>query len=181
MPGPLRAAVGATYGEYTNLAADVPVRGGAGFAPPAGACATAWADALVCEGAETLVHYEHPHLGRWAAVTTHARGRGRVTYVGTLPDRALAVELGRWLRPTEDTWAARPKTVTVTGARNPEGERLRFVSNWSWEPARVPVPVTVSDMLSGERIPAGVELDLTAWDVRVLVEQPGEENNKGRS
>ena len=28
---------------------------------------------------------------------------------------------------------------------------------------------------------AGDELDLTAWDVRVLVEQPGEENNQGRS
>jgi beta-galactosidase len=181
MPGPLRAAVGASYGEYTNLAAEVAVRGGSGFEPPPGARATAWADALVPEGADTLVHYEHPHLGRWAAVTTHRRGQGRVTYVGTLPDRALAVALARWLRPAEDTWAARPKTVTVTGARNLEGERLRFVSNWSWEPARVPVPVAVSDMLSGERIPAGDELDLAAWDVRVLAEQPGEENNQGRS
>jgi beta-galactosidase len=104
-----------------------------------------------------------------------------VTYVGTLPDRALAVALARWLRPAQDPWAARPKTVTVTGARNREGERLRFVSNWSWEPARVPVPLAVNDMLSGERIPAGAELDLAAWDVRVLVEQPGEENNQGRS
>ena len=26
-------------------------------------------------GAETLVRYEHPHLGRWPAVTTHAHGR----------------------------------------------------------------------------------------------------------
>jgi beta-galactosidase len=181
MPGPLRAAVGASYGEYTNLAADVPVRGGSGFEPPPGASATAWADALEPEGADTLVHYEHPHLGRWAAVTTQTRGRGRVTYVGTLPDRALAVALARWLRPTEDTWAARPKTVTVTGARNREGERLRFVSNWSWEPVRFPVPATMKDLLSEQSVPKGAELELTAWDVRVLVEQPGEENNQGRS
>lgn len=33
--------------------------------------------------------------GRWAAVTTHAHGGGRVTFVGTLPDHALAVALGR--------------------------------------------------------------------------------------
>ncbi len=45
----------------------------------------------------------------------------------------------------------------------------------------MPVPVAVSDMLSGEGIPAGAELDLAAWDVRVLTEQPGEENNQGRS
>ena len=89
MPGRLREAVGASYGEYTNLAAPVPLRQGtdAGFVLPEGAAATAWADALVPEGAETLVGYEHPHLGRWAAVTTNAHGDGRVTYVGTLPDR----------------------------------------------------------------------------------------------
>jgi len=69
----------------------------------------------------------------------------------------------------------------VTGARNREGERLRFVSNWSWEPARVPVPVAMKDLLSEQSVPAGAELELTAWDVRVLAEQPGEENNQGRS
>ena len=65
--------------------------------------------------------YEHPHLGRWAAVTTNAHGDGRVTYVGTLPDRTLAVALARWLRPAPDAWEDRPETVTVTSARNPEG------------------------------------------------------------
>ena len=125
MPGRLREAVGASYGEYTNLVAPVPLSAGgadAGFELPEGAAATAWADALVPEGAETLLGYEHPHLGRWAAVTTHAHGGGRVTYVGTLPDRALAVALGKWLRPSPDAWAERPDTVTVTSARNPAGD-----------------------------------------------------------
>ena len=123
MPGRLRAAVGAGYGEYTNLAAPVPLRHGRQPASPSptGATATAWADALVPEGADTLVSYEHPHLGRWAAVTTNAHGEGRVTYVGTLPDRALAVALARWLRPAPDAWEDRPETVTVTSARNRRG------------------------------------------------------------
>jgi beta-galactosidase len=134
MPGRLRAAVGASYGEYTNLAVPVALRSDAGFDLPGGAVATAWADALVPEGAETLVGYDDPHLGRWAAVTTHEHGGGRVTYVGTLPDRSLAVALARWLRPAPDAWEdRRPETVTITSARNPEGGRLRFVSNWSWE------------------------------------------------
>jgi hypothetical protein len=54
----------------------VPLRSDAGFDLPGGAAATAWADALVPEGAETLVGYDDPHLGRWAAVTTHAHGAG---------------------------------------------------------------------------------------------------------
>ena len=121
MPGRLREAVGASYGEYTNLAVPVPLRSDAGFDLPGGAAATAWADALVPEGAETLVGYDDPHLGRWAAVTTHAHGGGRVTYVGTLPDRSLAVALARWLRPAPDAWEDRPETVTVTSARNRRG------------------------------------------------------------
>jgi beta-galactosidase len=178
MPGRLREAVGASYGEYTNLAAPVPLRAHAGFDVPGGATATAWADALVPEGAETLVGYEHPHLGRWAAVTTNAHGRGRVTYVGTLPDRALAVALARWLRPAPDEWHDRPETVTVTSARTAAGGRLRFVSNWSWEATSVALPVAARDLLSETDLGRGEDLDLAAWDVRVLMESPRRENNR---
>jgi beta-galactosidase len=179
MPGRLREAVGATYGEYTNLASPVRLSapGDAGFALPDGATGTAWADALMPEGAETLVGYEHPHLGRWAAVTTNAHGSGRVTYVGTLPDLALAVALGRWLRTAPHAWDERPDTVTVTSARNPAGERVLFVSNWSWEPTSMALPVAARDLLSGTDLRCGEDLGLGAWDVRVLVEGALEEND----
>jgi beta-galactosidase len=170
--------VGARYQEYTNLAAPVPVRGvGGGLEVPAGASATAWADGLEPEGAEVLAGYEHPHLGRWAAITTRRHGAGRVTYVGTLPDRALAVALARWLRPAEDPWAARPETVTVTSATNRAGGRIHFVANWSWETTTVPLPVAAVDLIEGAGCRPGEALDLGAWDVRVLAEQPGEEHN----
>jgi beta-galactosidase len=174
MPGRLRAAAGVTYGEFTNLREPVPVSGELRGA------ATAWADALVPEGAEVLARYEHPHLDRWPAITTHAYGAGRVTYVGTLPDHALATALARWLVPAP-AWPERPETVTVTGARNPAGERLRFVSNWAWEPAEVIVPMDVEDVLSGERIAAAQPLALGAWDVRVLVEARGERSGSRRT
>ena len=180
MPGRLREAVGASYAEYTNLAVPVSLRQGtdASFLLPDGAAATAWADGLVPEGAETLAHYEHPHLGRWSAVTTNAHGDGRVTYVGTLPDRQLAVALARWLRPAPDIWEDRPETVTITSARNAEGGRLRFVSNWSWEPTSLALPVAARDLLSETDLRRGEGLDLAAWDIRVLLETAREENNE---
>jgi beta-galactosidase len=178
MPGRLREAVGARYGEYTNLAAPVALRGRGGLEVPDGATATAWADALVPERAETVVGYDHPHLGRWAAVTTHPYGRGRVTYVGTLPDRPLAVALGRWLRPGPDLWTDRPPSVTVTTARNRAGERLLFVSNWSWHRVSVPLPVAARDLLSETDVGPGGNLDLDTWDVRVLLERPAEEEER---
>jgi beta-galactosidase len=173
MPGRLREAVGASYQEYTNLTAPVPLSAAPGFALPDGAAATAWADALVPEGADALVRYAHPHLGRWPAVTTHAHGEGRVTYVGTLPDRALAVALARWLRPAQDAWADRPGSVTVTSGRTAAGRRAYFVANWSWDPARVHAPIPVQDVLSGDEMALGAPLDLGPWDLRVLLEEPG--------
>lgn len=54
---------------------------------------------FVALDAEVLVEYDHPHFGRWPAVTTRRHGEGSVTYVGTVPGRALAHALARWLAP----------------------------------------------------------------------------------
>ena len=59
--------------------------------------------------------------------------------------------------------------VTSMGARNAQGRRLRFLANWSWEPAEVKVPECVQDVLNKERFEAGASLPLGPWDVRVLV------------
>jgi beta-galactosidase len=178
MPGVLAEVTGATYTEFTNLAVPVPVTLGDGLAGlvEEGACATAWADMLQPTTAESLAGYDAPHLRGAAAITTNRAGAGRVTYVGTVPDADLAVGLGRWLRTTSlvpDCWAERPGSVTVTGATNTAGRRLSFVSNWSWSPVSVPVPVQVDDLLRGGRLEAGEALELGPWDVRVLMSAEG--------
>jgi len=101
-----------------------------------------------------------------------------VTYVGTLPDRPLAVALAHWLRPGPDPWEGRPGSVTATSARDREGRRLWFVSNWSWEPAAVTLPMGMGDVVSGAAFRRSGDLDLGPWDVRVLRESPGEESNR---
>jgi len=69
--------------------------------------------------------------------------------------------------------------VTVTSARNGAGGELHFVSNWSWEPASLTAPVPARDLLSGVDIGSGQTLDLGPWDVRVLLESPGDDSNEG--
>jgi len=171
MPGVLRAAAGVHYLEFTNLPTEVPVTAG-GDHGLRGA-ATAWADGLIPEGATVLAEYRHPHLTQFAAVTTHRHGSGRVTTVGTLPDRTLSRELADWLALTSltgDPWReARTPTVTCTSAL--AGDRtLRFLHNWSWEPAEYRLPAPAADLLSGEKLATGASLRLGAWDVRILVE-----------
>jgi beta-galactosidase len=132
MPGVLRDAVGAHYLHFTNLRHSVDVVGdGAGLT----GSGTGWADELIPDGATVLARYQHPHLKSFAAITTNTYGAGRVTYVGTVPDRALSASLARWLAATSlpaDPWrSARPDSVTCTSSVTPDGRVVRFLHNWS--------------------------------------------------
>lgn len=174
-PGALRPTAGMHYLEYSNLSMDLPLTagaGGTGFVLPPAARATAWADGIVTEGATVLAGYDHPHFGRWPAITTRSSGDGRMTWVGTLPDDATIAALGRWAvpEPANRLWSDTAPSVTVTGAERRDGQHLSFVGNWSVEPAQVEVPIDVHDLLSGETIPAGTSVSLTAWDIRVLLD-----------
>jgi beta-galactosidase len=173
MPAGLADAAGAWYEEFSNLRAPVPVRpAGAGLPVRGQAAATRWIDGLHAEGATVLARYDHPHFGRWPAITTRAAGAGRVTVVGTVPDRALAEAVLRWACPARSAaWREVPLPVTSTGATAAGGQRLRFLHNWSWQPAAVTAPVACRDILDGKRAAAGDEITLGAWDVRVLAEE----------
>jgi beta-galactosidase len=172
-PARLSEAAGVWYDEFSNLSGDLPVLA-AGSSPltvPAGSAGTRWVDGLEVEGADVLAEYDHPHFGRWPAITTREHGAGRITYVGTLPNQALARALFDWLAGSRKTgWQELPESVTSTGATASDGRRVRFVHNWSQEPAVVRVPVAARDALSGESLASGSELRLGAWDVRVLEE-----------
>ncbi|MET7480147.1 beta-galactosidase [Streptomyces sp. NPDC005648] len=171
-PGRLTEAAGVHYDEFSNLVGTVPVRGvdGGPLQLSADATATHWLEGLTPVDAETLASYEHPHFGRWPAVTTREHGAGRVTVVGTVPGRDLARSLAVWMAPDpRGGWRNLPDAVTVTTGTSPDGRHVHVVHNWSWEPRLVASPVNLSDVLSGDAVPAGAEVDLGPWDVRVLV------------
>ena len=94
-------------------------------------------------------------------MTSRAHGAGRVTYVGTLPDLALATSLLRWAVPSTiaSEWRT-DATVTITSGTS-DGQRVWFISNWSPEPATAYPPK--------RRGESPIVLD--PWDATVLVEQ----------
>lgn len=174
MPGVLRDAVGASYNEYMNLGQPVPVAAESGFECDSAATATSWLDGVVAEDARVLARYVHPFYGRWAAITTNEVGRGRVTYIGTLPSPELGRSLARWIRkasPPADPWQDRPASVSITSGRLRDGTRLWFLSNWSWDRARIPAAIAGRDLLSNTPFGIGANLELGPWDVRVLSQQ----------
>ncbi|WP_433385569.1 beta-galactosidase [Actinoplanes sp. CA-142083] len=175
MPARLASAAGAWYDEFSNLRTPIEVTTDPEHLPVAdGATATRWIDGLNADGATVLATYQHPHFGRWPAVTTNAAGRGRITCVGTVPDTRLASALLRWAASGRVTvWSSLPATVTCTSGTTPDGRRLRFVHNWSFDETNFPAPVDCRDVLTGKSVPAGDEIELSRWDVRVLLEDPG--------
>jgi beta-galactosidase len=124
-PGRLREAAGVHYLQYENLSEPAPVVGLDGHA-------TRWAERLIVDDAEVVASLEHP------IVTTKVFGRGRVTYVGTVPDAAL----GRAVFASAGgcRWSGLPASVTALSAVNPAGERMWFVHNWSGGSVRVDAP-----------------------------------------
>lgn len=193
-PAHLSEAAGIFYDEFATIDAPLAVQGTSdtdarSLDVPGGAHATSWVDGLQVLDAEVLARYDHPHFGRWPAVTTRAHGSGRVTTVGTVPDPALARAVLGWAvehsgqpapagpgaavgSPTGGAprWRPQAPSQTVTGATNRAGERVRFVHSWSWDPSVFVLPGAVRDVLSGEELASGTKLTLGPWDVRVLLE-----------
>jgi beta-galactosidase len=182
-PARLAGVAGAWYEEFANLTDPIPVRpataaaadAATGFVLRPGSAATEWVDGLTPTGAEPLARYEHPHFGRWPAVTSAVSGSGRVTVVGTVPNQELARSLAEWLVPVPTAgWTGLPESVTVTSSTAADGSRVYFVHNWSWTPQEAPAPGQLSDVLAGAAHDAGDLITLGPWDVRVFTDGAAE-------
>ncbi|WP_112134638.1 beta-galactosidase [Glycomyces dulcitolivorans] len=170
-PARLAEAAGVWYDEFANLSGEVAVRAAkdSPLEPGPDAAAVKWADGLVLDGSQALVEYVHPHYGRFPAVASKAHGQGRVTYVGTVPNDALAEALFGWIAP-EDPWRPAHPSVTATSGTAGDGRTVRFVHNWSWDEVEFVVPAAAVDALDDTAYEAGASLRLGPWDVKVLLE-----------
>jgi len=162
VPAVLHERAGAWYDEMASLPSPVGLDG------KLGGSATGFAEGLTVVDAEALAVYRHPHLGRWAAVTTKPAGSGRVTVVGTVPDQALAAGLARWLAPEPIGGWATDDSVTVSTCTDEAGNQVHVLHNWSWHEATAATSVQVTDLLGGDGLAPGERLTLGPWDVRVL-------------
>jgi beta-galactosidase len=172
-PGRIAEAAGVWYDEIASLPSPVPVHGSlrdtALRDTALRGMATGFAEGLVASGAEVLATYQHPHLGRWAAVTTKAAGAGRITVVGTVPDQDLAAGLVRWLAPhAVDGWTTDDSVTVSTSTDTSAATRLHVLHNWSWEEATATASSAVTDLLDGGRHLPGEKITLGAWDVRLF-------------
>ncbi|NMM99141.1 beta-galactosidase [Bifidobacterium olomucense] len=170
-PAGLQQLAGASYQETSNLLRELPIRGCRGYDMRPHSAATIVAQHLEPTSSETLCQYEHPFFSGFAAATTHQTGAGRVTVVGTIPNRELMTSIYDVVLAPASVWSdcCKDTAVTHTSAVNENGDRLHALFNWSWDCERITLPSPCSPANGGEPVQ---EVLLRPWDVRILAEKP---------
>jgi beta-galactosidase len=167
-PALLSSAAGLHYDEYSNIDGALAVHAEGTIDLEAGAAGTEWVDVLEVDDAEVLARFAPTELGADAALTTRPFGRGRVSYLGTVPNPALGRSLGRWLVPVtrKSAWGAGDTVTVSTGTAGTT--RIVFVSNWSATPTTVTASANATDLVSGATYATGAPIPLERRGVVVL-------------
>ena len=173
-PGPLRAAAGFSYQEFSTLASPLALRG-----DPYGAgdenLASVWAEMILPETCETLAVYEHPFFERFPAITRNRYGRGTLTYEGTYLSDALQQKVIRKVLrlaglPGLDEQL--PKGVLVRHGINNAGRRMHYFLNYSGlERTLRHTGGSGRELINGADTKAGQEITLGPWGVAIIEER----------
>ena len=171
-PGPLRAAAGFHYQEFTNLPR--PVR----LAPDPYRVGeqnrgSVWEEFLVPDTAEVVCTFDHPYW-KFPAITRNRFGRGTLTYEGTVLTDALQRELIRdVLKRAALTGPDQqlPEAVRVRHGRNGEGRPVHYYFNFSGTAQEISYPYGPgTDLLTAAPVAKGRPITLKPWNLAILVE-----------
>jgi beta-galactosidase len=171
-PGPLRAACGFHYQEFTNLPGSErlipdPYRVGEQNT------GSVWEEFLVPDTAEVVASFDDPYW-HFPAITRNKYGKGTLTYEGTFLADALQREVVRDVlkragltSPDQDL----PQAVRVRHGRNRQGKLLHYYLNFSGQEQLVSYPYgNGSDLLTGTSVKQGQTLELKPWDLAIVSE-----------
>jgi beta-galactosidase len=172
-PGPLLAACGFHYQEFTNLPAPerlVPDPYGVGEQNTG----AVWEEFLVPDTAEVVTSFDDPYW-HFPAITRNKYGNGTLLYEATFLTDKLQCEVIRdvlkraGLTSPDETLT---RAVRTRHGRNREGKLLHYYFNYSGQEQSVLYAYgNGSDLLSGGSITRGKTFKLRPWDLAIVSEQ----------
>jgi beta-galactosidase len=172
-PGPLLAACGFHYQEFTNLPAPerlVPDPYGVGEQNTG----AVWEEFLVPDTADVVTSFDDPYW-HFPAITRNKYGNGTLLYEGTFLTDKLQREVIRdvlkraGLTSPDETLT---RAVRTRHGRNREGKLLHYYFNYSGQEQSVVYAYgNGSDLITGSSIARGQMLKLKPWDLAIIGEQ----------
>ena len=171
-PGPLRAAAGFHYQEFTSLPGPRPLTPDV-YSVGENNEGSVWQEFLVLDTAEAVAWFDNSHW-RYPAITRNRYGNGTLTYEATVVTNTLQREIvGDVLARTGLTSADQnlAEAVKVRHGHDGEGNRLHFYFNFSGQQQSVPYgSADGSDLLTDHEIRRGQTLTLPPWDLAIVLE-----------
>jgi beta-galactosidase len=172
-PGPLRAAAGFSYQEFSNLEHPLALKGDP-FHTGADNKVSYWAEFLIPEHAKALAWYDHPFFGKWPAIIENSYGSGTLLYEGTyLSDKLQTAVLKQVLDeaglvgPDQQL----PATVHIQHGINRLGKHLHYYFNYSGSDVSVSYNYGAgTNLLDGKSLTKSQELPLAPWDLAIIEE-----------
>jgi beta-galactosidase len=172
-PGPLRAAAGFSYQEFSNLPHPLGLKDDP-FQAGAENKVGDWAEFLILEHAKPVAYYDHPFFGKWPAITENQFGSGTLVYEGTYLSNALQeAVLKRSLKsiglsgPDQEA----PPSVHIQHGVNKFGHRLHYYFNYSAGQVAVKYAYGSGvNLLGSAAVAGGQQLELGPWDVAIIEE-----------
>jgi beta-galactosidase len=172
-PGPLRAAAGFRYQEFTNLAEPeslTPDPYNIGDQNKG----SVWEEFLLPETAHVVASFDDPYW-RFPAITRNQYGKGTLTYEGTFLTDALQREIIREVVKRAGLVGLDqnlPSVVRVRHGQNAQGKSLHYYLNFSAEEQTMVYPYgSGSDLLTGSSLAQGQSLKLKPWDLVIASEE----------
>jgi beta-galactosidase len=172
-PGVISAACGATYSLFVEPKG-VALRGDPFGVGAAQNLVADWAELLTPTTAEALAWYDHPHWGRYAAITRNRYGAGAATYIGCMPSPAIVAKALEQAVRGAGLWGPDQELafpLIVRGGVNAAGRAVRYYLNYADEPASFSYPhADGTELLGGAAVRQGQQLTVDRWGVLIIEE-----------
>ncbi|MEH7494470.1 beta-galactosidase [Neobacillus niacini] len=133
-----------------------------------------WMELLTPTTAEVLAYYDHPHWGKYAAITENRYGKGIATYIGCIPSQAIMKEVLRHAVKKADLWGVNQELsfpLIIKEGMNQEGKLLHYYFNYSEEQHSFTYPHQQGrELLTESKVETGQTLDIEPWGFVIIEE-----------
>ena len=171
-PGPLRAACGFYYQEFSTVGA-MELKDNA-FSLKEPKAIDTWLEFLIPETAKALAYANHPFFGKWPCITENAYGKGHLIYIASVPTEELMQKMVARAaeRAQLDTPALKYTfPVIIRSGVNGKGKNIHYLFNYSANQQTVTNPFGGGkELLSGKSVAANGSVSLEPWGVAIIQE-----------
>jgi beta-galactosidase len=133
-----------------------------------------WMELLTPTTAEVLAYYDHPHWGKYAAITENRYGKGMATYIGCIPSQAIMKEVLQHAVKKANLWGVNQELsfpLIIKEGMNQEGKLLHYYFNYCEDHHSFTYPHQPGKELLGDSpVETGQTLNIQPWGVLIIEE-----------